>query len=230
MKALILTAAMLLLTAVLAPQASADKLIPLNGFLTGNEVSQFTNGAIVLDGTLSGKSSLGDVTYTYHAELDPIHLTAVQSGQLSFANGDMVNVEGFGLSVSSGLTKDASALGTVTELLHFTSGTGRFANGLGSFVVQRTQSVAIADYAHTSETFGSFQGSYLAGGGKGSSDLENDATTSENGGEKKTLNPDESVVQICDKGRERIIPASRAIDYVNRHPGSYLGPCDGGQF
>ncbi len=220
----------MLLTAAIAPRASADKLIPLNGFLTGNEVSQFTNGTIVLDGTLSGKSSLGDVTYTYHAELDPIHLTAVQSGQLSFANGDTVKVEGFGMSVSSGLTKDAAALATVTELLHFTSGTGRFANGLGSLVVQRTQSIAIADYARTSDTVGSFQGYYLAGGGKGSSNLESDATTSEGGEGKTTLDPDEYVVQICDNGRERAIRGSQVTEYLKRHPGSYLGPCDGSQF
>lgn len=220
----------MLLTAVFAPWASADKLIPLNGFLTGNEVSQFANGTIVLDGTLSGKTSLGDVTYTYHAELDPIHLTAVQSGQLSFANGDTVNVEGFGMSVSSGLTKDASALATATELLHFTSGSGRFAKGLGSLVVQRTQSLAIADYASTSATFGSFQGTYMSGGGKGSSNLENKATTSEGEGGKTTLEPDELVVQICDNGRERAIRGSRAIEYINKHPGSYLGPCDGSQF
>lgn len=220
----------MLLTAVFAPWASADKLIPLNGFLTGNEVSQFTNGTIVLDGTLSGKTSLGDVTYTYHAELDPIHLTAVQSGQLSFANGDTVNVEGFGMSVSSGLTKDASALATATELLHFTSGSGRFAKGLGSLVVQRTQSLAIADYARTSETFGSFQGYYLAGGAKGSSNLESDATTSEGGEGNTLLDPDESVVQICDNGRERAIRGGRVDDYLKKHPGSYVGPCDKSQF
>ena len=220
----------MLLTAVIVPRASADKLIPLNGFLTGNEISQFTNGKVVLDGTLSGKSSLGDVTYTYHAELDPIHLTTVQSGQLSFANGDTVTVEGFGLSVSSGLTKDAGVLATVTELLHFTSGSGRFGSGLGSLVVQRTQSIAIADYARNSETFGSFEGYYMAGGGQGSSNLEGDASTSGGGEGNTTLHPDEAVVQVCYKDRERVIPASRAIEFVNGHPGSYLGPCDGGQF
>lgn len=220
----------MLLTAVIAPRASADKLTPLNGFLTGNEVSQFTNGAIVLDGTLSGQSGLGEFTYTYHAQLDPIHMTAVQSGQMSFANGDTAMVEGFGLSVSSGLTNDASALATVTEVLHFTSGTGRFANGLGSLVVQRTQSVASANYARTSETFGSFQGYYLAGGGKGASNLEGDATASEGGGGKTIINPDELVVQICDNGRERAIRGSRAIEYINKHPGSYLGPCNESQF
>lgn len=219
----------MLLTAVIAPRASADKLTPLNGTLTGNEVSQFTNGAIVLDGTLRGQSSLGEFTYTYHAQLDPIHMTAVQSGQLSFANGDTANVEGFGLSVSSGLTDDASVLAAVTEVLHFTSGTGRFANGLGSLVVQRTQSVASVNYAGTSETFGTFQGYFMPGGGKGSSDLENGPTTSEGGGGKTILNPDELVVQICDNGRERAIRGSRAIEYINKHPGSYLGPCNGSQ-
>ncbi len=69
-----------------------------------------------------------------------------------------------------------------------------------------------------------------SGGGKGSSNLESDAPTSEGGGGKTTLEPDEYVVQICDNGLERAIRGSRVIEYLNKHPGSYLGPCDGGQF
>lgn len=135
----------------------ADKLILCNGFLTGTAISQFVGGTVILEGAASGNSSLGKFTYTYHEQLDPIHLTAVGSGQLTFANGDSVNVEGFGLGEKSGLSKDARDVASVTELLHFTGGSGRFVNAPGGFVVQRTQSIAITDYAAIIDTFGSFR-------------------------------------------------------------------------
>ncbi len=67
-------------------------------------------------GIASGNSSLGKIIYTYHEELDPIHLTAVESGPLTFANGNSVNAEGFGLGEKSGLSKDARDVASVTHL------------------------------------------------------------------------------------------------------------------
>ncbi len=220
MKTLILLITMLATAAFAQQQSPAYQTVPCSGFLAGTETSQFVGGVIVLDGTTSGSSSVGTFTYTYHAELDPVHLTAVESGLITFANGDTVTVEGFGLAENSGLSKDSGALVSTTELLHFTSGSGRFARGLGGVVVQRTQSIAAADYVVQSDVYGSFKGYYVAGDPRGAQPGGAASPASET-----DMNPDDMVILVCDNGRERAVPDYQLDRYLKKHPGSYVGRC-----
>ncbi len=161
---------------------------------------------------------MGDFTYAYHEELDPVRLIGAKTGKLTFANGDTVEMEGFAIAENSGLSKDGGVLASMTEILHFTSGSGRFARGIGSLIVQRSQNIITADYAVQTETYGSFRGYYIA-----SAPGNGEEVAALPGGE--SADAKDSSVLVCDNGRERIIPGFRVYQYLDRHPGSYLGHC-----
>ena len=45
------------------------------------------------------------------------------------------------------------------------------------------------------------------------------------GGGGGGFNPQQPVIQVCDNGRQRGVPASRVDHFLNTHPGSFVGSC-----
>ncbi len=46
------------------------------------------------------------------------------------------------------------------------------------------------------------------------------------GGGGGGVNPQDTVVPVCDNGQQRRIPANRLRQFLNNHPGSYVGRCE----
>lgn len=151
MKTIILMTAMFLTVAFAGSVAAADKLVLFNGFYTVVETSQLVDDKVIIDGTGHGNSSLGKFQITYHDEIDTMTGKGEGSSKLTFHNGDTFCAS----TVETNDITGVDAINVVTKLHFQTSGTGRFASGLGDFSAEHMVDIA------TGETFASFKGEFL---------------------------------------------------------------------
>jgi hypothetical protein len=150
MKTISLVAAMFLTVAFARP-AAADKLTLFQGYIVADETAQFVGDKIIVDGNGSGNSTLGKFTIIYHFKVNPTTGRGNGSSHLTFANGDTWTTNSVGLGDNTGV----DAVASITELHFVTQATGRFADAVGDFRLER-----MLDQA-TGKTSGSFKGEFL---------------------------------------------------------------------
>jgi hypothetical protein len=149
--------AAMILAAALAVPAAAQKRVPFQGALQGNDTdspgpSPGTLG-VATSGTGIG-AHVGQFSFTQEGTLDLAALTATGSAHWIAANGDSI----YTTFAGSGELTDTPGVFKITENHTIYYGTGRFAGAQGSFTVERLAS------AITFLTFGSFHGSITSPG------------------------------------------------------------------
>ena len=152
-----LVVAAMLLTAVLAVPAAAQKQVPFKGTMQGHDVDSPgpSEGTIVVTTTGTGMGThLGDFSFTQVVTVTIADLTDTGSAHWVAANGDSIDTT---LAGSAELAATPGIL-IITEVHTVTGGTGRFASAQGSFVVERLAS------AVTFLTSGSFHGTITSPG------------------------------------------------------------------
>jgi hypothetical protein len=152
-----LVVAAMLLTAVLAVPAAAQKQVPFKGTMQGHDVDSPgpSEGTIVVTTTGTGIGThLGDFSFTQVVTVTIADLTDTGSAHWVAANGDSIDTT---LAGSAELAATPGIL-IITEVHTVTGGTGRFASAQGSFVVERLAS------AVTFLTSGSFHGTITSPG------------------------------------------------------------------
>jgi len=172
-----LVVAAMLLTAVLAVPAAAQKQVPFKGTMQGHDVDSPgpSEGTIVVTTTGTGIGThLGDFSFTQVVTVTLAEFTDTGSAHWVAANGDNIDTT---LAGSAELTATPGIL-LITEVHTVTGGTGRFASAQGSFVVERLAS------AVTFLTSGSFHGTITSPGG-----AKHQAPTPRNDAEKKVYKP-----------------------------------------
>jgi hypothetical protein len=152
-----LVVAAMLLTAVLAVPAAAQKQVPFKGTIQGHNVDSPgpSEGTIVVTTTGTGIGThLGDFSFTQVVTATFADLTDTGSAHWVAANGDSID------TTLAGSAEVAATPGIliITEVHTVTGGTGRFASAQGSFVVERLSS------AVTFLTSGSFHGAITSPG------------------------------------------------------------------
>jgi hypothetical protein len=151
---LYLPMAAMILTAVLALPAAAQKQVPFKGALHGNDTDRGLNSEgqflVATSGTGIG-TLLGRFKFTLEIA---INADGTDTGSAHFiaSNGDTIDAT----FVGSG-TVDGVVL-SITEYYTITGGTGRFAGAQGSFIVER-----LAD-PNKFVTSGSFHGTITSPG------------------------------------------------------------------
>jgi len=147
--------AAMILTAALAVPAAAQKPLPSEGALQGQDTDKGgPDTAFVVD--TSGKgigTPVGQFSFTQELAVNLVSGTETGSAHWIAANGDSIytTIAGSGYFLASGLIR-------ITEIHTVTGGTGRFAGAQGSFTVDRLASPTAFI------TFGSFHGSITAPG------------------------------------------------------------------
>ena len=152
-----LVVAAMLLTAVLAVPAAAQKQVPFKGTMQGHDVDSPgpSEGTIVVTTTGTGIGThLGDFSVTQVVTVTIAELSDTGSAHWVAANGDSIDTT---LAGSAELAATPGIL-IITEVHTVTGGTGRFASAQGSFVVERLAS------AVTFLTSGSFHGTITSPG------------------------------------------------------------------
>jgi hypothetical protein len=154
-----LVMAAMLLTAVLAVPATAQKQVPFKGSLQGQETDTPQGGppptTLNVDGNTTGITTLvGQFSFTYQLTVNLADGTATGSAHLVAANGDSIDTT---ITGSNDVTA-TPGFATITEINTITGGTGRFAGAQGSFTVERLVNLA------TGFTSGSFHGTITAPG------------------------------------------------------------------
>ena len=141
-----------LLTAALARPAAAapDKQVPFSGSMQGTEGGGVPQGGFVLvNGSGAGIAThLGRFTMTWAVTVNLSNGTATGSFHFTAANGDTVDTS---IAGSSEPTPTPEVF-RITEINTITSGTGRFANAQGTFIMERLTDL------NTGFTSGSFHG------------------------------------------------------------------------
>jgi hypothetical protein len=152
-----LVVAAMLLTAVLAVQAAAQKQVPFKGSLQGHETDTPEGGppptTLSVDGNTTGIAShVGQFSFSYQLTVTLANGTATGSAQLIAANGDSI------YTTVAGSSEVTAGIASITEINTITGGTGRFAGAQGSFTVERLVNLA------TGFTSGSFHGTITSPG------------------------------------------------------------------
>jgi hypothetical protein len=154
-----LVVAAMLLTAVLAVPAAAQKLVPFKGSIQGLEIDTPQGGppptTLNADGNTTGIATLvGQFSFTYQLTVTLATATATGSGHLVAANGDSIYT-----TIAGALEMTPTpGVDSITEINTITGGTGRFAGAQGSFTVERLINLA------TGFTSGSFHGTITSPG------------------------------------------------------------------
>ena len=154
-----LVVAAMLLTAVLAVPAAAQKQVPFKGSLQGQETDIPQGGppptTLIVDGSATGIAThVGQFAFTYQLTVTLATATATGSGHLIAANGDSIYT-----TIAGTLEMTPTpGVASITEINTITGGTGRFAGAQGSFTVERLINLA------TGFTSGSFHGSITSPG------------------------------------------------------------------
>jgi hypothetical protein len=130
---------------------AADELTLFQGYIVADETAQFVGDKIIVDGSGNGNSTLGTFTITYHFKVNPMTGRGNGSSRLKFANGDTWTTDAIGLGDNTGV----GAVASITELHFVTRASGRFADAVGDFRLER-----MLDQA-TGKTSGSFKGEFL---------------------------------------------------------------------
>jgi hypothetical protein len=154
-----LVVAAMLLTAVLAVPAAAQKQVPFKGSLQGHETDTAEGGppptTLNVDGNTTGIAShVGQFSFSYQLTVTLADGTATGSAHLIAANGDSIYTTVTG---SSEMTATPGVF-SITEVNTITGGTGRFDGAQGSFTVERLINLA------TGFTSGSFHGTITSPG------------------------------------------------------------------
>ena len=154
-----LVVAAMLLTAVLAVPAAAQKQVPFKGSLQGHETDTPEGGppptTLSVDGNATGIAShVGQFSFSYQLTVTLADGTATGSAQLIAANGDSIYTTVAG---SSEMTATPGVF-SITEINTITGGTGRFSGAQGSFTIERLINLA------TGFTSGSFHGTITSPG------------------------------------------------------------------
>ena len=153
-----LVVAAMLLTAVLAVPAAAQKQVPFKGSLQGHETDTPEGGpptTLNVDGNTMGIAShVGQFSFSYQLTVTLADGTATGSAHLIAANGDSIYTTVAG---SSEMTATPGVF-SITEVNTITGGTGRFDGAQGSFTVERLINLA------TGFTSGSFHGTITSPG------------------------------------------------------------------
>ena len=151
--------AALILTAVLAVPAAAQKQVPFKGTIQGQDTDiGFTSPGmfeLVTNGT-GNCTLLGRFSFFLKITINVANGTDTGSGHLVAANGDSVDVTFAGSSEPTS-TPDGVVF-SITEIYTITGGTGRFARAQGSFIMER-----VAD-PQKFITYGSFHGAITSPG------------------------------------------------------------------
>ncbi len=141
--------AAMILTAALAVPAAAQKQVPFNGTMQGDDTDiGFTNTTVTVLTVGTGIGTLvGQFSFTQTVTVEFATLTATGSAQWFAANGDSISTTttGSGQMIEPGLFR-------IEDVHTITGGTGRFAGAQGSFTVKRLASGV------TFLTSGSFDG------------------------------------------------------------------------
>jgi hypothetical protein len=126
---------MMILIVTLAVPAVAQKLVPFNGAIQGQETdtlgsppTQFAHGD-----TTGIATHVGQLRYTYDLTIDLSNGMGTGSGHLIAANGDNI----YTMVVGQFSPTPTPGVGSVTEVNTIIGGTGRFAGAQGSFTVER---------------------------------------------------------------------------------------------
>ena len=147
--------AAMILTAALAVPAAAQKPVPFEGALHGQDKDiGGPDTAFVYDTSGTGIGTpVGQFSFTQEATINIVTGTETGSAHWIAANGDSISttIAGSGYLLASGLIR-------ITDIHTITGGTGRFAGAQGSFTVDRLASPTAFI------TFGSFHGSITAPG------------------------------------------------------------------
>jgi hypothetical protein len=153
--------AAMILTAVLAVPAAAQKQVPFKGTIQGQDTDKEfpppgrflveTNGTGI--GTL-----LGQFSFKLEITINVADLTDTGSAHFKSANGDTIDAT-FTSVVPAELTPTPDGVVfSIMEIYTITGGTGRFAGAQGSFIMER-----VAD-PQKFITFGSFHGTITSPG------------------------------------------------------------------
>ena len=154
-----LVVAAMLLTAVPAVPAAAQKQVPFKGSLQGHETDTPEGGppptTLSVDGNTTGIAShVGQFSFSYQLTVTLENGTATGSAHLIAANGDSIYTTVTG---SSEMTTTPGVV-SITEVNIITGGTGRFARAQGSFTIERLVNLG------TGFTSGSFHGTITSPG------------------------------------------------------------------
>ena len=149
----------MILTAVLAVPAAAQKQVPFKGALQGHEIDTPHGGppptTLSVDGSAAGIAShVGQFSFTYQLTVNLPVGTATGSAQLIAANGNII----FTTIAGSSEPTATPGVASITEINTITGGTGRFEGAQGSFTVERLVNLA------TGFTSGSFHGTITSPG------------------------------------------------------------------
>ena len=154
--------AAMILTAALAVPAAAQKPVPFEGALKGQDSDiGGPDTAFVVDTSGTGIGTpVGQFSFTQEFALN--FDTGAETGSAHWiaANGDSIytTIAGSGYFLPSGFIR-------ITEIHTITGGTGRFAGAQGSFTVDRLASPPPGEPGRPAFlTFGSFHGSITAPG------------------------------------------------------------------
>jgi hypothetical protein len=151
----------ILLTLALARLAAAEKQVPFNGSLHGQETDTMQGNPpqqLLVDGTVTGLvTHVGRFTLHYNVTVSLPAGSSTGSAELTAANGDMIftTIVGQGEPVVG--TPD---LNRIVEINTITGGTGRFAGAAGSFTVERLVQLT----SQPAPTSGSFHGTITSPG------------------------------------------------------------------
>ena len=152
-----LSAAMMILIVTLAVPAAAQKLVPFNGAIQGQETdtlgsppTQFAHGDTTGIATL-----VGQLRFTYDLTINHSNGVGTGSGHLIAANGDNIYTT---VAAQFSPTPTTPGVGSITDINTIIGGTGRFAGAQGSFTVER-----LVDFLGENPHFtsGSFHGTIL---------------------------------------------------------------------
>lgn len=149
----------LVLLAMSAIAAAAQKQVPFRGSLQGHEIDTPQGGfpptTVSIDGGTTGIATLvGQFSFSYQLTVNLATGTATGSAQLVAANGDTI------FTTVTGSSEPTATPGilSITEINTITGGTGRFSAAQGSFTVERLVN------QETGSTSGSLHGTITSPG------------------------------------------------------------------
>jgi hypothetical protein len=154
MKTLIITTVMLLTVAFAHPASARDRLVLFQGFYSAvDTVQPGPDGTLIVDGSGHGFSTLGKFDITFHFTVNLTTGKEEGTSHLTFRNGDTFDADLVGV----GDIANVDAIQVVSEIHFQTSGTGRFASGIGDFTAE-----VMLDIAPANPTlFASFRGEFI---------------------------------------------------------------------
>ena len=92
--------------------------------------------------------------------------------------------------------------------------------GVGSVSLERAESIVGPDSATQTDVHGSFRDNDTARASRNGEGIASSVSGD------RSADPDDSVFLVCYRGRERSIPDYRLAQYLDSHPGSYVGHCE----